>query len=117
MDPANPAVTANLLWLDRLLDILIDNALHAMRVIKKKTLSINTSVEKKMVRIRIHDTGRGIDSKKLTNLFDKPHAFGKDGSGRGIYVARLITDIYGGSIAVETTNNTGTALIVRLPKK
>ncbi len=110
-----PMIWVNRYWLRRLLDIVIDNSLEAMEKSSKKELSISTGVVDGKVRIFIQDTGKGISKKVLSELFKKPHVDGKLGRGRGAYVARLIANLYGGSIDVASTNSKGTAIVIWMP--
>ena len=69
------------------------------------------------VRIRVSDTGCGIDPENLSRIFDpffstKPQ---EKGSGLGLCVSYSIVRMYGGSIDVESTPGVGTTMVVTLP--
>lgn len=71
------------------------------------------------VRILVKDTGIGIDKAKQADLF-KPFqqaqpANRATGSGLGLYIARLFTEMHRGHIEVESTPNRGTTMTVTIP--
>lgn len=111
--PDQMFVNANSVWLRRLLDILIDNAVEAMKTCETKHLTIKTAVHEQRARITVSDTGRGIAQETINSFLQKPDALAP--SGRGAYIAHLIAEIYGGSIEIESTGNTGTSLVIWLP--
>lgn len=61
LDPNQPIVRANSVWLRRLLDILIDNAIDAMRECIERNVTMSTLVHKQGVFINVSDTGKGIN--------------------------------------------------------
>lgn len=115
LDSSEPVVKVNHIWLRRLLDILIDNAVDAMRESTNRQISISTIVSERRVRIIVEDTGTGIDHQLVPRLFEKPSVLQPGGKGRGIYVARLLVDIYNGRIELDKTDQTGTSIVVWLP--
>ena len=76
---------------------------------------INISIEKdndnnnNYAKIRIQDTGTGIDSEILPRLFEKfatKSEFG--GTGLGLYISKNIAEAHGGKIWIEDNNNNNT---------
>jgi signal transduction histidine kinase len=108
-------VSANPVWLRRLFDILCDNAVEAMEASPERVLDISSSAKQRQVWIRFRDTGKGIAPQELTGLFQKPAFLRQKGRGRGLYIAHLIVDAYGGSMDVEAAGPEGTTFLVRLP--
>jgi len=115
LDPGEPFVRANPVWLRRILDIMADNALDAMRESTERQIGISTAVSERRAEIAVSDTGSGIDGELLSNLLEKPSMFQPGGRGRGLYIAAIVLDIYGGGIQVGNTGPTGTALVAWLP--
>jgi signal transduction histidine kinase len=115
LEPSTLVVRANSTWLRRLLDILIDNAVDATRERAKKQIRISTGLSERGVRIAVSDTGGGIAGQFVPSLFAKPLVLQTGGRGRGMYIARLLVEIYGGQIEVEHTGPTGTTMVVWVP--
>ncbi|MBC8492766.1 MAG: GHKL domain-containing protein [Chloroflexi bacterium] len=69
LDPNASVLRANSIWLRRLLDILIDNAIDAMRETTKKYIGISTMTSEQGVTISVSDTGKGITDQLGSSLF------------------------------------------------
>src|SRR5829696_2262990 len=71
---------------------------------------INISIEKyndnNYAKIRIQDTGTGIDSEILPRLFDKFATKSDRGTGLGLYISKNIVEAHGGKIWTENNNTT-----------
>ena len=88
---------------------------------------INLSIEKYNdhdAKIRIQDTGKGIDSEILPRLFEKFATKSERGTGLGLYISKNIVEAHGGRIWIENNNNNnntttndskGTVFIFTLP--
>ena len=72
---------------------------------------INLSIEKyndnnnNYAKIRIQDTGQGIDVEILPRLFDKFATKSDRGTGLGLYISKNIVEAHGGKIWTEKNNN------------
>lgn len=67
--------------------------------------------------IRIHDDGAGIDPAHLSRIFEPfftTRAVGS-GTGLGLTVARDAIEAHGGSISIESSEDQGTNVLIRLP--
>src|SRR5918994_4543103 len=89
---------------------------------------INLSIEKdndnnnNYAKIRIQDTGQGIDSEVLPRLFEKFATKSERGTGLGLYISKSIVEAHGGRIWTENNNNNnntndskGTVFLFTLP--
>ena len=85
---------------------------------------INLSIEKYNdhdAKIRIQDTGTGIDSEILPRLFEKFATKSDRGTGLGLYISKNIVEAHGGRIWIENNNNNttndskGTVFLFTLP--
>jgi two-component system sensor histidine kinase BaeS len=67
-------------------------------------------------RIRVSDTGRGIDPDVLPDVFER-FVKGADsrGSGLGLAIARSLVEAHGGTIRAESTPGAGTTMTIELP--
>ena len=67
--------------------------------------------------IRVSDNGPGIPAAIRSNLFDPFVSAGKpNGTGLGLAIVSKIVADHGGSIRVESTSETGTTFLVKLPR-
>ncbi|PHK49258.1 ATP-binding protein [Staphylococcus edaphicus] len=70
----------------------------------------------------ISDTGSGIAPEHLQQVFDRFYKVdtarkrGKQGTGLGLFICRMIIDEHGGNIDVKSTLGKGTTFIITLPK-
>jgi signal transduction histidine kinase len=112
-------VKADAIALDRLLLILVDNAI-------KYTPSgghceIALSQDKGDAQITVSDSGIGIAKEDQQHIFDRfyradrARSRNRRGAGLGLAIARWITDMHGGNIAVESELGAGAVFRVSLP--
>jgi two-component system sensor histidine kinase BaeS len=69
-------------------------------------------------RIGFADTGPGISSEHLPNLFKRFYRVpgqGGSGSGLGLFICQKIIDAHGGKISVESQPGKGTIFLIDLP--
>ncbi len=67
------------------------------------------------VKIRISDTGAGIDSKHESKIFDPYFTTKKAGSGLGLATAYSVIKKHGGYITVDSNVNVGTSFFIFMP--
>jgi signal transduction histidine kinase len=70
---------------------------------------------RKMLRIKITDTGMGISSDNLGQIFEPFFTTKQNGTGLGLSVTRRIIEEHSGAIHVESVPGKGTTFIVLLP--
>jgi signal transduction histidine kinase len=74
------------------------------------------------VRIKVKDTGVGMDEKQISNLFklDQTHSTvgtsGERGTGLGLMLCKELVEKQGGKIWIESSINVGTTFYFTLPK-
>jgi signal transduction histidine kinase len=69
------------------------------------------------VVVTIRDDGPGIPKERLAQLFDAYFTTKEKGTGLGLAIVKHNTEIYGGTVAVESTLGKGTAFILKLPAR
>lgn len=119
MPPAPIWVNANSIAIDRLLLILIDNAVKYTPAGGR--CAIELSHDHQQAHIAVRDTGVGISPADLERIFERftradvARSRETPGAGLGLAIARWITEIHGGSIAAESRVGMGSVFHVRLP--
>jgi signal transduction histidine kinase len=67
--------------------------------------------------VRVTDNGSGIPASVRENLFDPFVSSGKpNGTGLGLAIVSKIVHDHGGQVRVETTSDSGTVILVQLPR-
>jgi len=118
--PAEPVrVKADAIAIDRLLLILVDNAVKYTP--PGGYCEIELSRDHARAVITVRDTGIGISETDLPSIFerfvraDRTRSRETPGTGLGLAIARWITEVHGGTIAVESKVGEGSVFRVRLP--
>lgn len=116
LQPELPQVNIDEKLLKSALLNLVLNAIEAMT--NGGTLTLHTMVAsktKKQVQLIVQDTGNGIPSESIAQVFDVFYTTKDDGSGLGLPIAkRIITDA-DGTIDIQSTVGQGTKIIITLP--
>ena len=105
--------------LRRLFLILIDNAIKYTPAGGTVTVGLRNSSGSVVAEFR--DTGIGISADDLPNIFDRFYRADKarsrefGGVGLGLSIARWVAEAHRGSIEVQSTLDTGSLFLVRLP--
>lgn len=78
-------------------------------------LMIRTSRQKEKAVIQIGDTGKGIATEKLPDLFKPYCSFRPNGTGLGLATAKRIIEAHNGTITVDSEQGKGTLFTIKLP--
>jgi PAS domain S-box-containing protein len=112
-------VRASPYWLEQAIDILVDNAVHAMAEAGSplRRVTVHTTLVDQHVAIAIRDTGPGIPAPIAALLFKQriPKQPGQRGAGVGLILATTFVHTFNGRITCEQTGATGTTMVIRLP--
>jgi signal transduction histidine kinase len=105
----------------RLKQVLLNLLTNAVKFTEQGGLvKVHVRSEQGDVIISVCDTGRGIESEQLENLFDPYYqaAYGDQtiGTGLGLSITKQLVELHGGSISVESIVGSGSVFIVRLPR-
>lgn len=76
---------------------------------------IGLSADNRSSILRFSDTGTGITSDKLENIFDVYYTSKPGGSGLGLPIAKKIIEAHKGTISVSSESGTGTSFLVKIP--
>jgi heavy metal sensor kinase len=116
---AKVLVRADALAIDRLLLILVDNAVKYTP--PGGVCEIALSAAENEVHIAVRDSGVGIETEELESIFERFHRSDKTrsretpGAGLGLAIARWIAKVHGGTITAESKIGFGSVFHVRLP--
>lgn len=115
--PADARVACGRPHFNSLINNLVVNAIDALQETAQPTISITAQLSPQTVSIRVADNGSGIPAENLPRIFDaffstKP----RSGTGIGLAMARKIAEMYGGTLRVSSTPNSGTSFEITLPR-
>jgi signal transduction histidine kinase len=108
-----PRVLVDRTLVSRALANLVENALHAMPGTGR--LELHAGSDGGVVRIRVADTGVGMDADALDRAFEPYFSTKTTGTGLGLPIARRNIELSGGTIAVESEKGRGTVVTLTLP--
>jgi signal transduction histidine kinase len=84
-------------------------------------IEISAETHPQDVVVAIEDHGIGIPEKDLDRLFERYHrgsnVSGIVGTGVGLYLVKMVADLHGGSVAVDSREGQGSRFTLRLPFK
>lgn len=118
-DPGAVPWTGDAALLTEALRELAQNAIQVTE--PQGHVSLSCSKHPDRVEVVISDTGPGIPEKELASLFERFHWVGgtddrkTGGMGLGLFVAKSLIDVQGGTIVVTSTVGQGTRMTVKLP--
>lgn len=108
-------------WVDfdekRLRQILINLLSNAISYTPGGSVSLSVSYRNEIARFEISDTGIGIDPQQIDRIwkpFERLAQKSAGGSGLGLTITRLLVEILGGEITVDSEPGRGTTFTVRL---
>jgi signal transduction histidine kinase len=113
-----PHVYGNRGQLQEVVSNLVVNAIEAMETTsdRSRVLRVKTELrDRKAIGVVVQDSGQGIDSNKLSDLFTglastKPH-----GMGLGLAISRMIIDYHGGKLTALSDGKDGASFEFVLP--
>jgi PAS domain S-box-containing protein len=92
---------------------LFKNSLEAMP--EGGDLTVSAEAQDSSLILRISDTGPGIPSEQLQNLFTPFFTTKPGGTGLGLIICRGLINQHQGEISIDSQVNHGTACTIRLP--
>jgi signal transduction histidine kinase len=113
LPPDLPPVFVDRTLIARALANLVENALHAMP--GNGALTIAARALDSVVRIRVTDTGAGMDAEALARAFEPYFSTKTTGTGLGLPIAKRNVELSGGTISVTSERGHGTSVELTLP--
>lgn len=77
---------------------LVLNALSAVEMSERREIHVSLTAEDADVRLRVIDTGPGLDGDRAEGLFEAPTSDRHEGTGIGLQVVRQLAESGGGSV-------------------
>ena len=91
------------------------NSIEAMDSGGELSVTVNYDARTEIMKITVGDTGKGIDTDELGNIFDPYFTTKQSGTGLGLAIVHRIIESHNGEIRVESTPGKGTSVIIALP--
>jgi signal transduction histidine kinase len=108
-----PPVFIDRTLIARALTNIVENALHAMP--GHGTLHVDAAAVDSVVRIRVADSGVGMDADALGRAFEPYFSTKATGTGLGLPIAKRNIESSGGTIRVASERDRGTTVELTLP--
>ena len=110
-----PEIKVNPEAIEQILLNLFRNAIESIE--NDGTLTINATFDLKQaaIKLRIEDTGRGINPEITHKLFDPFYTTKPKGTGLGLAISRQMVEDHNGTIEVDVTSPKGTAFLITIP--
>ncbi len=113
LNPSLPLLMLNVREIKQLVLNLARNGMEAMD--PKGVLTLETRVNEDRVELMIKDTGGGISTSQIENLFVPFFTTKNHGTGLGLSLCLSIAERHNGKIAVESQEGVGTVFTVSFP--
>jgi len=94
---------------------LFINAIQSMN--NGGTIHVDLSEKSNSYRIGIRDTGAGIDQDTINKIFNPFFSTKDKGSGLGLPIVKNIIEAHNGEIRINSDSDSGTEVMILLPKK
>lgn len=111
--PGSPVVSVDKEQMTRAFSNLMINALDSMP--EGGSMTIETGIEGHYFVVKIEDTGTGIREEDIIRIFDPFFSTKSSGIGLGLSMTYGTVVSHGGTISVESQQETGTLFTISLP--
>jgi signal transduction histidine kinase len=114
-----PFVNADIGLIERVLENLIENAVH--NTPRGGAIRLELTPQPENVAVQVSDTGHGIPTEELDNIFDRFYQLDKSRkselghSGLGLAITKKILELHDRSIDVASALGSGTTFSFQLP--
>lgn len=93
---------------------LLENAMQASS--PGDQIILKSDVENENIVLSVHDDGPGIDAALQERLFEPFFTTRSEGTGLGLAIVRGVIQSMGGSVQINSSPDTGTEFVIRLPR-
>lgn len=101
---------------DKIKQVFLNLFLNAIQAVKDDgEITISLYQEKGVAICSVSDNGEGIDQEIIDKVFDPYFTTKNEGTGLGLAISVKIVEEHGGSLNIESINNQGTTVYLRLP--
>jgi PAS domain S-box-containing protein len=117
--PILPPIVGDRIQLQQVILNLVMNAIDAMSTVvdrPREMLIRSTQFESDKVLVTVQDSGFGIDSQNLENIFNTFFTTKSRGMGMGLAISRSIVESHGGQLWVEPNDGPGVSFQFTLLK-
>lgn len=99
--------------------VLINVLNNSLKFTEKGSISINLDTHQGKARIKISDTGIGIQKDKIQYLFNKfftanDYGDATTGAGLGLNIVKTIIDMHEGTVQIDSEQGKGTTIVITL---
>lgn len=99
--------------------VLINVLNNSLKFTEKGSISINLDTYQGKARIKITDTGIGIQKDKIQYLFNKfftanDYGDATTGAGLGLNIVKTIIDMHEGTVQIDSAQGKGTTIVITL---
>lgn len=118
LDDGNPALDADAVQLERLLQNLLQNAVEALAETPSapRRITIRTAIgASRTIEIEVRDTGPGVPQEIADSVFESFVTGKTNGLGLGLAISRTIVKSHGGQLSWTPNPNGGASFTVSLP--
>ena len=115
-----PTITGDRVQLQQVILNLLRNASDAMADVhdRRRQLVVTTERdEDDQVRLRVRDTGVGVDPENLNNLLEAFYTTKSDGMGLGLSISRSIIERHHGRLWADSNDGPGTTFSFSIPSR
>jgi PAS domain S-box-containing protein len=110
-----PAILVDEVQVKQVFFNVVKNALQAME--DGGILELESGVNDRFAWMAIEDNGCGMDSEKLSAIYEPYHTTKSEGTGLGMMIVQRIMRDHGGEISINSEPGKGTRFILRFPRE
>jgi PAS domain S-box-containing protein len=116
---SQPTFTGDRIQLQQVILNLVRNASEAMAGVddRPRRLLMRTEHDQDCVRLRVRDTGVGVDPESMHQLFDPFYTTKRDGMGIGLSVSHSIIEKHHGRLWADPNKGPGTTFSFSIPSR
>ncbi|WP_319830083.1 DcuS/MalK family sensor histidine kinase [Bacillus solitudinis] len=94
---------------------LINNAIEAVENSPFKKVDVNFSLENQRLKMEVKDTGSGIKTEDLAEIFETGFSTKGEDRGYGLALVKASIDDLNGHLTIDTFKGSGTTITVEIP--